>query len=1512
MKYRSGKLVGALLFLCFNSNAQLIQHLDAEVSGSVVLDANNVVTVWVDQSGSGNNAVALYDSVFYSLGAGDERSWLDFRDTACALQLFSAEESDVWLDQSSGTGGFCVFIAFQLNGIVDNWSDMFGNSTTVGQGFGLRFSSGGSIQAYLGGNTLNKGGYDLEIGDKVVYAFNYNASANTYEFWDSKNGSSITGAITHADFSLDAPVSIGSITGDSRFFDGWIGEVKVMNMPLDASIFKDESEAMAMKWADYHIPMELSWRAIPEDVRFPTGDVILAAISVDDVGFENPLPADPSNEDCTNTFQEAIDLVGASGGGTVFIPEGHYRLDGRLNMPSNVTLRGRWRPLSASDPEIGSVLKIYDGRGNAEGAPFLTVSGSSGVRDLTFWHPEQTPDNIVAYPFVIASAGGPITIENITLVNAYQGVNMSSASMCFIDNIQGTALKTGFFADKSYAVSRFDKLIFGPDFWQWSELQGDLLAKGDYANFILANGLGIDIREMDGFHLTECKVWEMNTGLQFDVGITGDNPHGDISGLDFRGCKVALKIKSAKGLKIVNSYLEGSVAALQNLYTGNLGIKANNCTFVSKGLSVQNNAGAGLSLGSCIFDGKVSSAGNLKIIGCEFINTGSDIEFRSNISSAMVYGSTFADGMDLTDNSTSTALITIKNDVTDDRYSAAPLLPPKDLSIVRKPAKYDLFDITEYGAVANDGNDDSNAFSLAVDAANTNGGGIVFVPNGRFDISGSYTLSSGVELRGASGSRHKSRDGDFHSMIQVTGGEGNPDGAAFITLEANSGVRGLTFYYPSQHADMILPETLYEYPFTIRGAGYGTYITDCMLSNPYQAVNFVNADDHLLENCFLGGLNKTIYVQNCDGGRVENFHLKPDFWRDLKMDNCPNTGGGTSGTSVLKRYCGKYLHGIWLENTTNQVVFNIFNHASHQFFRADNSTAIGFMIGGEQLQRAYRFSGNSDISLVLPIGNINNQGDRTGSYGIWGDENFSGTANLWVAGTEGTADKAYFIESGEVITQQSSLGGSGKRGVIGNEVMSEGSLQHNAFTFSRLITSKIEADADVAIRESLFDELPNAFFHDTHVILERNIFDKAFAVTDANQNWLMHQGLVLDEENLTLEDANMFSTDPYDARRISGARSSTNEYHIDVEDEDFLYGSNNPVEITTYFYIDSNCTIEVYYNSASGRKLGETYSYSGETNPKYRYIDFSASDAMFNGKDDIYIKIKGDSPLLNYVSVSRDINRFNLAPEWVSDTMVLPGAKADSIYTGELEIGKDVSDPEGDEISISKVYGPQWLSISLSGALSGTPGDEYEGENWFVVEANDGNGNTRNAVVFVEVEVVQVNNLSPEWSGDTLYYPDAMVDSNYIDTIEIGLDISDPENDVLTFTKISGPAWLTVNPEGMMSGTPRAEDEGVNVFEIQADDGFGNTSAVFLKVQVNPLTSDRESLKKSITIYPVPADKRVYVSGIDGRIDYEIFTISGHKVRAGQSNDHTINIESLESGNYLIKINDRVFNLIKN
>lgn len=1310
------------------SNVNLIQHLDASITESIIVDDTSNVTTWIDQSGAGNNAVALSGEVYYKSNE-DDKAWLDFGNTQNTLQLFSAVESDDWLDQSTGNGGFCVMLSFKINGIINNWNDLIGNSTAVSQGFGLRYGNSGSIQGYLGGKTINVGGSKLAVGDQVIFAFNYNAASGTYEFWDSKNSNSVTGTIDAKDFSLDVPVTLGSTLADSRYFDGYIGEVKIYKNSLSSFDFKAQRDSLAQKWTDVKVPISLNWRVILEDERFPTEDVVLAAISVADKGLNNPLPADPVNSDCTATFQEALDMLGNKGGGTVFVPEGHYRLDGTLNVPENVTLRGRWRPLNETNSAIGTILKIYNGRGTEEN-PFITIQGSGGVRDLTFWHPEQDPGNIVPYPFVIQSNGGPITIENITLLNAYKGVNMSSASMCFIDNIQGTALNTGFFADRSYAVSRFDKLNFGPEFWKWAKLPDDSFASNAYESYMMNFGTGIDIREMDGFHLTESKVRGMKIGLQFDVGVTGDNPHGDMSGLDIRNCNVALKVNSSKGLAIVNSYLEGTETGLQNLY-GNIKIEANNCKFTGGSAAVQNTNGGGLSLSSCVLDGKVASSGNLEITGCNFISTGTDIDLTSLTTSALIYGSVFADGPDIIDNAPSSAKVIIENNVLDQRYKPSPLLPAKDLNIIRKPAKNDIFNIVDFGAVANDGLDDSDAFEKAIVAANNNNGGIVFIPNGKFDLSGSYTLSSGTELRGISGSRHKSNDAATHSLIQITGNEGNPDGAAFITLGEKCGIRGLTFYYPAQKSAMLVPETIIEYPFTIRGTGDDIYITDCMFANPYQGINFKNADNHLLENCFLGGLNKTIYVQHCDGGRVENFHLKPDFWRDLKMGDYPETG---YGTSQLKRYCGKYLHGIWLENTTNQIVYNIFNHASHQFMRVDNSTGLGFMIGGEQLQRGYRFSGSKDFNLVLSICNINNQGDRTGSFGNWTDENFTGKVNTWMCGVEGTADKAYWIQGGEYDSRQNSIGGSGSRGIVGLEVNEGGILNLNAFTFDRKISVNFDTGADVAIRESYFNGLPNGIIYDTTIVLERNSFSDSYIATDLNQNWIENQGLILDSD-IKFEDSPMFGTDPYDARRIVGARSQEGEFVIHVEDDDFLKGNNNPIEISTFFYIDSNCKIDVWYKSASGLKPGKSLSYSGQSAPKYLNIDFLVTDANFVGKDDILIKITGDSPLLNYVYISRPISEINQAPQWSADTIGYSYAITNSAYGEKIQIGTHITDPENVALIFKRISGPTWLQISSSGQLGGTPGNSNEGLNTFVVQADDGHGNRVNTTIEIIVKI---------------------------------------------------------------------------------------------------------------------------------------------------------------------------------
>ena len=58
--------------------------------------------------------------------------------------------------------------------------------------------------------------------------------------------------------------------------------------------------------------------------------------------------------------------------------------------------------------------------------------------------------------------------------------------------------------------------------------------------------------------------------------------------------------------------------------------------------------------------------------------------------------------------------------------------------------------------------------------------------------------------------------------------------------------------------------------------------------------------------------------------------------------------------------------------------------------------------------------------------------------------------------------------------------------------------------------------------------------------------------------------------------------------------------------------------------------------------------------------------------------------------------------------------------------------------------------------------------------------------------------------------------------------------DTLTFTKISGPTWLTIAPNGNLSGTPTAADTGVNVFSVSAVDIAGAEATATLEIEALP------------------------------------------------------------------------------
>ncbi|MFC1652219.1 glycosyl hydrolase family 28-related protein [Planctomycetota bacterium] len=1175
-------VISLVLFLASCTQADLIQHLDASQAGSVVVDIDDTtVKQWNDLSGEESHAVANRGAVYYpstSLAGGGLA--LDFGFERNDLELFDTAETSALLDFSgaaAGNSGFTVFVACRVDEIGQD-QDVIGTRHTLGH-FAIQIKNDGQMQARLENQLDSEGTLLAAAGDTLVFGFSYEAKTGAYRFWESKNDVVKTGTqLANGDWDADGTLVLGEarpLDSSNSFFRGAIGEVKVYNHTLSSADFKSERESLAEKWADIAPPVAIHWRVIPEDAAYPTDDVIVAAKSVVDRGFAHPLPTDPANSDCTATFQEALDVVSRAGGGTVFVPAGEYRLDGTLTIAENVTLRGRWQEISSERGASGTLLSLY----NTGTDPIFNLSGNGcGVRDLTIWHPEQTPHatHPVIYPFVIAGKGGRTTIENITLVNAYRGIDMPKASMCCLRGIYGSPLQMGLTADRSFAVSRFDSIHFSPDYWAWSGLPGSPVLGGPHETYMRSKGLAVNIKEMDGFYFENSTISGYYNGLLYQAGISGDDPHGDMSYLNISNCTYALHVEAAKSFKILGCTFSGSVYGIFSEHNTDMSI--NTSTIEGGTHAIRTTAGGDFTLVNCTVNGSVNTSGG-----------------------------------SLVKHSYDTVMPTFSYE-----YDA-----------VRKPAKADLFSVKDFGAVRDGATNDAAAFQATIGAAINNGGGIVFVPDGEYVVDGHLNLGIGVELRGNSGGRPSpDSDDELGSLILIGLPGGSETGTPFITLGDYSGVRGLSFHYLDQDYEHFV-----KHPPMIQGNGQKNYIVDCFGSNPYRAAEF-NGDDHLVEYTFFGGLRSTYRANNCSGGRIQNCHIKPDFWRNIEIGNYPATLAEIHAT---KWRASHQLETFYLNGCENYSISSIFNHATHSYLTVDDSSGQSLMISAEQVQKGYTLrNGSKTFNFLNSSCNINNIGDDSGTYGIKTEPGFKGNACYFVSSLWGTSDPTWDASDGKLYLQQCYVAGPSNRGAINFRCYPGGHIQVESGNSE--MRFGLENEGSFTMEN--FDFRKGCVFSATHDYSDNNLIGDTYILADINQDPPFDYGIALDPSNIVMEEAMIMTgtnvaLNNADARRIKGARLTSGSYTLDVTEPAFSDGDRKNVEVEVYTRIDTDCTINVYYHSDSGMKIGKSYDYDGTTMPAWKTVRFSVNDAHFNASNgvDIRIDIVGGSPLLAMVTV---------------------------------------------------------------------------------------------------------------------------------------------------------------------------------------------------------------------------------------------------------------------------------------
>lgn len=202
----------------------------------------------------------------------------------------------------------------------------------------------------------------------------------------------------------------------------------------------------------------------------------------------------------------------------------------------------------------------------------------------------------------------------------------------------------------------------------------------------------------------------------------------------------------------------------------------------------------------------------------------------------------------------------------------------------------------------------------------------------------------------------------------------------------------------------------------------------------------------------------------------------------------------------------------------------------------------------------------------------------------------------------------------------------------------------------------------------------------------------------------------------------------------------------------------------------------------------------------------------------------------------------NTPPRFLADPITQPSATVGVPYAASL--AANASDP-GDTLLFSKLAGPSWLAVAANGALSGTPGPGDIGAAYFTVRVTDASACSAHAVLQITITAPSANQ-PPAFTADPILKPAATVGSAY--TGSLAGDASDPDaGQSLIFLKISGPAWLTIDPDGTLSGTPSTGDVGLVPATVRVTDPLGEFDETTLHITVGAIAPGIQVVSKTNT-----------------------------------------------------------------
>lgn len=721
---------------------------------------------------------------------------------------------------------------------------------------------------------------------------------------------------------------------------------------------------------------------------YPTKDWVISDFIVTDYGAQ----AAPGFDN-RKAFQAAIDAAYRAGGGVVYVPAGNYEFrssmeeksvirvrdkDGLesnktvfynyvLYLRQSVQLRGDW-----ADPEkhggkvLGTILEVrvganspnYNGtvqswRNEAEANSstfisiadrFIEMNEGTGITNLSIWYPDQNINNVAKYPWTLyQTTGDSATVENVTLVNSYNGFYSAPSELHYILNSYMTALSTGIEIHVCTDIGRIENVRIDPKYWANSALPGAPSPEQARA-YTRANGTGFQMHRSDWEYVAHLRVSGYKTGMWVgrEPGFS-HSPNAQFYGVHIDDCETGIHVQDVNpyGLLISNSKIAAAAAVFFDEYFRS-SVQFNGVEF-SGPIVTSSGRGGVISFENCTFDSRNAGVhaiqlnnGSALLSQNKFIQSDNHVRLGRNVRVFKSLNSGFGAeahtrALAVT-NESSSADVDI---VTGVEYVFDPIPGniPTDIQTHPKPASGNVLRADIPKAVGFNNNrppvDVSAEIQASLNALADAGGGTLYLPAGRYLVNSPVIIPAGVELRGTWDVQHHTQSGGSAIFTGYDGGELGEKNASLIRLQEGAGIRGIKVVQANQIEGGFSVTNPRRTPFLIQGQGPDVYIVNVTIPLGDKGIDLFsyNTSRHYVDY-FAGALMRAgIWAGGgAEGGYIRNMQFNPHYSLRFPAGGhgYPNPGSQQGGYNSFYPYIQGNCSALRFGDVKNQTIFNNF------------------------------------------------------------------------------------------------------------------------------------------------------------------------------------------------------------------------------------------------------------------------------------------------------------------------------------------------------------------------------------------------------------------------------------------------------------------------------------------------------------------------------------------------------------------------------------------------------------